>query len=359
MSESGFDVPLAVPRPGTIVEAISAALHAPAIPVLELETVLSGYGLHRTGRPRNFALGWRSSIVSIPTASGRKVVKRYRSGWHENTIRHEHSILDELERVDFPAVRLAESRDGDTVVAHGGSRYAVFDHVNGRSVAGRYMTDAGRRSLFTHAGGVLARFHTALSGFTPSFDHHLGYAQVGAPRDLAWHLETIETLSRPEAGGHSDEIALSERMRRSGGAIEERLVELDRRLTGADLDTGVIHGDFGPHNVIFDRSGRTVVHDLELARVDWRMVDLVGGLSRWRPDAGRAFLEGYRRSSPASAEDLSLLPFVWEHYRLCGAIQSWHTYRELGDPARLVTADRRLDEAVRLRAEGPPDWIDV
>lgn len=360
MSEGeGFAVPLAVPRPGTLVEAISATMHPPAIPEKELESVLGEYGLNRTGRPRNFTLGWRSSIVSIPTASGRKVVKRYRAGWDEKTIRHEHSILAELDRIDFPAVRLVASVDGQTLVTHDDARYVVFDHVEGRSVAGRYMTDGGRRSLFQHLGGVLARFHAELSNFTPHFEHHLGYVESsgGAPRDLAWHLEAIETLTRSESSRHSDEIALGERMKDDDGAMRERLVELDRVLTSAELDTGVIHGDFGPHNVIFDASGRTVVHDLELARVDWRMVDLAGSISRSRADAGRAFLEGYRRMSPTSTDDLSILPLVWEHYRLCGAIQSWHTYTELGDPARLATARRRLDEAVRLHDEGPPDWI--
>lgn len=355
----GFTVPLAVPRAGTLVEAISATMHPPAIPEHELEPVLGMYGLNRTGRPRNFTLGWRSSIVSIPTSSGRKVVKRYRAGWDEKTIRHEHAILAELQRIDFPAVRLVASTDGQSFVTHDGARYVVFDHVEGRSVAGRYMTDGGRRSLFLHVGDVLARFHSALSDFTPRFEHHLGYVEssAGAPRDLAWHLAAIEKLTRSGASRHSDEVALGELMKDGDGATRERLVELDRLLTGAGLDTGVIHGDFGPHNVIFDVSGRTVVHDLELARVDWRMVDLAGSISRLRADAGRAFLEGYRRMSPAAAADFSVLPLVWEHYRLCGAIQSWHTYTELGDPSRLATARRRLAEAVRLRDEGPPGWI--
>jgi Ser/Thr protein kinase RdoA (MazF antagonist) len=362
MSEGGrFDVPLAVPRPGTLVEAISAVAHPPAIPVSELDTVLGLYGLSRTGRPRNFALGWRSSIVSILTGSGRMVVKRYRDGWDVRTIKHEHSILAELERVGFPAVRLVRARDGDSFVTEGGGRYAVFEYVGGRSVSGRYMTSGGRRSLFLHMGDTLGRFHTALDGFTPPFEHHLGYttSSGGAPRDLDWHIQALEALLRPDSVRHSDEIALMELMETHAGVVQARLLELDQRLTTAGLDAGVIHGDFGPHNVIFDRSGRTVVHDFELSRVDWRMVDLVGGLSRWRADAGRSFLEGYRRSSPDSVEDISMLPVVWEHYRLCGAIQSWHTFRELGDPDRLATAKHRLSEALDLRVHGPPDWIDI
>lgn len=358
---AGFDVPLAVPRPGTFVEAISAVVHPPAIPVLELDAVLGLYGLSRTGRPRNFALGWRSSIVSVSTGTGRVVVKRYRDGWDEETIRHEHSILAELERIEFPAVRLVAPRETESFVTYGGGRYTVFEYVGGRSVTGRYMTSGGRRSLFLHMGEVLARLHTALSGFIPPFDHHLGYtASSGiAPRDLAWHMQALEDLARAESSPHPEEIGLSERLGADGGLIEERLIELDRMLTASDLDTGVIHGDFGPHNVIFDRSGRTVVHDFELSRVDWRMIDLVGGLSRWRADAGRAYLEGYRRASPDSVGDLSMLPVVWEHYRLCGAIQSWHTFRQLGDPDRLETARRRLDEALGLRRDGPPAWMDI
>lgn len=360
MGEGGwFDVPLAVPRPGTVLEAISAAVHPPAIPLRELEHVLDLYGLSRTGRARNFALGWRSSIVSVPTASGRLVVKRYRDAWDEETIRHEHSILTELERIEFPAVRLVRPKGAGSFAVHDGGRYAIFEFVGGRSVTGRYMTSGGRRSLFLHMGGVLARFHTALDGFAPEFEHHLGYTTSagGAPRDLAWHLQTLETLARSESTQHPEERDLRHRLVAEWGLLEKRLVELDRMLTTSDLSAGVIHGDFGPHNVIFDRSGRTVVHDFELSRVDWRMIDLVGGLSRWRADAGRAYLEGYCRASPDSLGDLSMLPIVWEHYRLCGAIQSWHTFRELGDPDRLETAKRRLDEAFDLRRDGPPEWM--
>lgn len=362
MSDDGRSpVPLAVPKPGTLVEAISAIVHPPAIPIAEIDTTLGLYELSRTGRARNFALGWRSSIVSIPTESGRVVIKRYRDGWDLETIQHEHSILDELERISFPAVRLARPVQGNSFVSHPGGRYAVFEFVRGRSVAGRYMTSRGRKMLFTHMGEVLARLHDALSGFTPPFEHHLGYSSPSgsAPRDLAWHMQAVEILSRFDSAQHPDETGLIDQVRADGAAIEERLVELDRILIDSDLDNGLIHGDFGPHNVIFDRSGQTVVHDFELARVDWRMVDLIGGLSRWSPDAGRAYVEGYRRAAPGGARDLSMLPLVWEHYRLCGAIQSWHTYRQQGDSARLGTAKRRLDEALRLRRAGPPDWLEL
>lgn len=354
----GFRIPMAIPRLGIVGEAISAALHPPSVPLAEVEAVLSRYGLSRRGRARNFALGWRSRIVSIDTPRGRFVVKRYRDGWHEETVRHEHSILMELERLGFPAVRVMESMKGDSSVTLGDGRYAVFRFVSGRSATGRYMTHRGRVSLFHHMGVVLARLHGALDGFTPPYEHHLGYATAGrtAPRDLNWHVRTLGTLAQTSPESHPEESRLLSRIG-TGSEIEARLLALDSIIASSGLDTGVIHGDFGPHNVMFESEGRAVVHDFELSRVDWRMTDLVGGASRWRPEAARAYVEGYLETRPLAAGDVAVLPAVWEHVRLTGAIQSWHTYRELGGVDRLFSASQRLDEALGLQRDGAPGWL--
>lgn len=348
---------MAVPRPGIVVESIRAAIHPPSVPSHEVDAVLGRHGLVRSGRIRNFALGWRSSIVSVDTPRGRRVVKRYRAGWEEETIRHEHAVLAQLERVGFPAVRAVAPPGSDPLVTLGDARFVVFEFVAGRSMTGRYMTSRARRSLFHHMGMTLGQLHRALDGFVPANKHHLGYATADgpAPRDLEWHIGALRDLmqtsiGRPEERELRDAVASSRQ-------IEERLVTLDRQLSGAELDTGVIHGDFGPHNVIFDAEGRAVVHDFELARVDLRMTDLVGGVSRWRPEACLAYIEGYRASRPGAAADIAALPVVWEQVRLTGAIQSWHTYRLQGGPDRLETARQRMDEALALQRGGAPEWL--
>jgi len=117
----------------------------------------------------------------------------------------------------------------------------------------------------------------------------------------------------------------------------------------AGLPRLVIHGDFGTHNLLFRKDGTAVVHDFELARYDWRLLDLVIASLRLRPELQAALIAGYRTGSDIADAELRLLPWLWRYHLLSGAVRSWHVYGELGSPARLATARARL-----LRAAAGP-----
>jgi Ser/Thr protein kinase RdoA (MazF antagonist) len=121
--------------------------------------------------------------------------------------------------------------------------------------------------------------------------------------------------------------------------------ELAGILEDVNLPRGVIHGDFGVHNLLFRPDGTAVVHDFELARIEWRVVDVIIVLSRLGEERGREFLTAYRAASDLTPGELRHLDEVWQYYRLRGAVQSWNSFLELGGMRRLETARRRVEEA--------------
>ena len=209
-----------------------------------------------------------------------------------------------------------------------------------------YLRSSERARLIFVAGATLAEFHEALGGFEPEGRHHLGFeGQDQRSIELSWYVGTLEQLaSLPD---DSEEAVIP------GWRVPElvqRLSMLAETIDHSPVEKTVIHGDYGLHNLLFERNGQVTVLDFELARVDWRLVDLVRVLSRQKRYAGRAFISGYRETSDMKADEFRLLPEVWELYRLFGAIRSWQMGHDLGDSRRIATAKRRFEEA---------DWISV
>ena len=353
-------VGLRLARPGRVLGAARSRLARPGIDAATVGEILARYGLRSSGRVENLPVGWRNRSVVVRTDGGRMVLKRYRDGWETPAIVHEHSILRHLASVGFPAVRVHDTRAGDTVVDLTGGRFALFGFEEGANLAG-YLLPAGRRlGLAGLAGRLLARLHRDVEGFTPSGRHHLGFEGLagGRARDLAWHLDALETLAAEDPPEEGSEARVAWRLlRERRQSIADGIVGSHERLEEVPLSRLAIHGDYGIHNLLVRRDGTATVHDFELSRLEWRLVDLVIALSRLGPDEGEAFLSGYDEVHGDRPDEWRLLPEVWQHYRLCGAVQSWHTYARLGGQQRLLTASRRIEEAERIAAGDVPAWV--
>jgi len=350
-----------VARPGRVLDLARARLRRPGIDRDTAEAVLRRYGLGASGRVENLPFGWRNRSVVVRTPRGRWVLKRYRDQWAIPTMVHEHSILRHLEAVGFPAVRVASTPDGETFVETDRGRFALFGFEDGVNVAGYLLPRRRRLRLWGDAGRLLARLHRDVEGFVPAGRHHLGFAGPGGERarDLTWHLRALEDLAHapdPTTGGEAGDHARW--LRGNAARLADRIVALDRTLAEAPLARSVIHGDYGIHNLLVHRDGSLTLHDFELARLDWRLIDLVAVLSRISPRCGKAFLDGYDAVSGTSGEERRFLSEVWQHYRLCGAVGSWSTYARFGDERRLLTARRRVEEADRIFREGIGAWVE-
>jgi Ser/Thr protein kinase RdoA (MazF antagonist) len=360
-SERRSDAPIGVrvARPGRVRDVAMARLRRPGIDRDTADGILGSYGLRVTSRVRNLPFGWRNRCVVVQTPAGRKVLKRYRDQWVVPTIVHEHSILRHLGSAGFPAIRVEATLSGETFVDREDGRFALFAFEDGVNLAGYILPLERRVRLWGLTGRLLAGFHLAVEGFAPEGQHHLGYVGPTGERsrDLAWHLGALEELTRdpgPATGAESK--AHIRWLRDNAGRIGDRILVLHELLADAPLARSVIHGDYGIHNILFRRDGTPILHDFELSRLDWRLIDIVTVLSRVGARLGNAFLEGYDDVAGLPGDERRSLSDVWQFYRLCGAVQSWSTYARLGDGRRLATARGRVEEADRVSEDGTVAW---
>jgi Ser/Thr protein kinase RdoA (MazF antagonist) len=357
-----------VPRPARLTETVRARLRPPDIEAEEVGAVLRQYGLEPVGPPGNLSASRRNHNVTVATPAGKKLLKRYRPQWRPETVAYAHSILGRLSEVGFPVPGLAAALDGESFVNREGRLYALMAFVDGSGYSGRFLLRHDRRRLMGLAGATMARLHGALRGFTPVGSHHLGFSDYAGPRrrDVAWHRDRVAELrerslrlGRPEEQPHASWLA------QHGEAILAQLGALDAQLADAPLMRTVIHGDYGLHNLLFQKDGTVTPVDFELARLEWRLSDLVSCLSRFRYAEGPYdfesigwFVAAYDAELPLSDDEWRLFPLVWRFYKLQGAVQYWSSYFETGGPARKLAAARDAAEQAAWAA-GRQEYLRV
>jgi Ser/Thr protein kinase RdoA (MazF antagonist) len=355
----------AMPRPSRVKAYLAARVEPPVIEPDVVTQVLDRYGLHAAGRRHNLRLGRRSANVVLATDRGPKVVKRYRPQWDEETVRCGHSILVALEDRDFPAVRLTRTPHGATWTSARGHVFGVFEFVSGANLSLLYLRRGDRLALTATAGRTLAHLHLALRGFVPEGRHHMGLTSPtgGQRRDVAWHEAALQDLTRRSElllarGAGPAAAAAAELVRRSGPLLEQ-IDALDGVLGAADFTRAVIHGDYGLHNLIFRDIDAAVPVDFELARLDWRINDLISVLGKHRYSNGRhdresmaAFLAAYTAELPLDTDEQRLFPEAWRSYKLRAAVQYWRSFFETGGPVRKL--ESALDSIAQ--ADAAPVW---
>jgi Ser/Thr protein kinase RdoA (MazF antagonist) len=349
---------LRLPQPARVVDGMVGRRRPPAIAAETCADILTRYGLTLSRPPDNIPYGRRNHNVVVTTPAGRKVLRRYRDVAERSSVAHEHAVLTELERCGFPAVRLQRTATGDTVVADDGRLYALFEFERGDNVTSYMLPGRSRKRIASIAGRTLARLHRDLADFAPQTAHHLGYDSVWGERshDLGWYLDALAELpTRTPVAGPAGQQHHRELAARSD-QLGSWLSELHDRLEDGSLPRVMIHGDYGAHNLLFRTDGVAVVTDFELARREWRLVDLVIVLSRIRFDRAQAFIAGYRAHADVPADEWWHLSDVWQYYRLCGAVRSWDNHFTHGGEQRMATACARVAEAEWAREHVMSLW---
>ena len=342
-----------LPRPKRVARAIGDIFSPSTVDVDLVAGILDQYGLHLAGAPKRVATGRRSRNLVVPTDQGRKVLRRYRNGWPLATIAYEHSILSRLAEIEFPAPQLVTTVGGSTAVSAADGNCALFDFVDGANITGRYLTAARQRRLRITAGRVLGQLHRGLEGFLPQGRHHLGFDSYGQGRrrDVAWYERTIAELTeRSEAlaadplvaGAQADDARW---LAQNAGEILERIATLHQALAGVNLPRVVIHGDFGLHNLLFQSDHSATVLDFDLARLEWRLREIVMMVERIGIERSRVYLPAYQEIYPLTGDEWDALPQVWQLRDLEGAVQNWNTYFEQGIEKNLAAARTRIARA--------------
>ncbi len=292
-------------------------------------------------------MGRRNRNLDLDTSIGRKLLKGYRPKWQLETVRYSHSILDQLTETNFPSSRLNAAADGETYVTWGEDYFALFDFEAGMNYSGKFLVRAHRRRLMSLAGETMARLHRQLRGFMPAGRHHMGFRDYTGNRwrDVEWHAAKIEELKANSARlTGPDEIAAAAWLIDNSARILDEIARLDAQLSAADLPRLIIHGDYGLHNLLFQKDSSVVTIDFELARIEWRLSDLVSCLSRFRTSGSDEldydfesigwFMQAYESVFPLTPEEWRLFSQVWAFYRLQSAVQYWNSYFETNGPVR-------------------------
>lgn len=327
-----------LPRYSRIHQYISARLSRLEIDAGDISKLIQAFDLDLLGNPWNLPYGRRGNNVAVLTSEGKKVVRRYRNKWKISTINYEHSILKALIELNCPAPRLNTTPDSRNLIPLDGHNFALFDYADGMNYSSTYLLLSQRLSLIGCAAKALAHLHSCLDGFIPDGQHHLGFKGLTGERirDQEWRQNKVVELREKSKNllGSKDGVLLNWLIEHSEQQLE-LLGELERELSEADLPRVVIHGDYGLHNILFDKTGKIIPLDFELARIEWRLTDFVISFLRFRKRKGNLdnglmerFIKAYVQENPIEPQEWALFPKVWQHNLLLFAIQYWNSYFE-------------------------------
>lgn len=344
-----------ISRPSRLSEFVKSRLRSLDIDLETVQKVLNHYGLELVEPPSNLPLSRRTRNLMLNTSQGRKVIKRYRARLDVSTILYSHSILERLAELHFPAVRLTNAPASETFVSLDSGNYALFDFVDGKNYSSSFVPPAYRHKLMNVAGQTLGRLHGALAGFLPQGWHHLGFVSYTGDwrRNLAWHSAKVDEMKeKSRVLSNEDDKRHANWLVQNCTYILGELAQVDETLRGSALTRLIVHGDYGLHNIVFQRDTVTPI-DFESSRLEWRLSDLVSALSRLRYRNGdynfesiRHFLEGYQSANPISDDEWRFLPLVWRFHKLRASLIYWNSYFETGGPARkLISARDAVSQA--------------
>jgi Ser/Thr protein kinase RdoA (MazF antagonist) len=342
-----------LPHPLFLYQKIRAHLASyPEIPD-QFTVILQNYDLELKDFRLKSAGGNRSTSIIIQTSKGKKLFKKYKSTLGHSTITQEHSILKYLEKVGFPAPRLFPTKAGGTLVKSGQHYYALFDFIeDGFQYYNFLFFPKQSTEHISTAGQTLGCLHKTLTNFNPLGFNPDGFRSKVKDRwrDLKWYNQKLDNCKKKSTENKSKHLKnkLSILVSKADDLIKE-LKRLDNLLLKLNLFRLVIHGDYGPYNLLFRKKAQTVVLDFEMARLDWRLVDIIQawmrfchGRSGFDLTKMKIFFDAYQDQMPVDSSELKLIPDVWRHVNIRGLIRNLHNYCNFGKEASLESTIKSL-----------------
>lgn len=318
-----------------------------------ISALVSTYGLSLLQPAKKLETDGRSNNWVLITNQGKKILKRYKPSVEAEQILHEHAILSQLAQIQFPAPLLNKNLHGETLTIIENSRFALFDYLDGYFQYHEQIYFPNQTNTFLELAALsLASLHESLRDFTPVGKNPNGFISKESPRwlGLNWYLEQLAVNKQQTQERLRDNPGYELNVIHSRGKwIEDRLTGLDKILTTAPLDRVIIHGDYGPYNLLFKNGSPVVMIDFELARLDWRLTDLATSMNTFtRNRMGfqqkkmRHLIQTYQSASNVRAEELDYLPTVWEYLSLRRLIVCWSRALETSQTKWLVEALDRI-----------------
>ena len=290
---------------------------------LELAKVLSHYDLGVIEQLRAYTRGSpRAPKVRIRTRSGDFLLKRRAPGRDDPyRVAFAQSIQLHLVQHGYPAPRIVGTREDNNSMLQLGDRiYEVFQFMPGI----RYDNSPGSTES---AGQALATLHRLLADYQSPYEppHSSYHAAAGIDAKLA---RIPQAVAAREPG--ADQGALEGTCRFLREAYHQAAQRVDQSGFRS-WRRGIIHGDWHPGNLLFQRPGGPVsaVLDFDSARLEPLMVDVANAALQFSvtwargedPAAGprdldlsrlNRLMRGYDHSSgnTIDSEELAALPWL-------------------------------------------------
>ncbi len=232
----------------------------------ELAEVLSHYDIGKIRKVMRLVGGSkRAPKVVVTTSKGRFLLKRRFQGKDDvYRVAFSHAVQTHLAKRYFPIAPLVATREEvGTILKLRGNIYEVFKFVGGSRYNGsaEQTIDTGRQ---------LAKFHQYLTNF--DFEWEPLKASFHDSTTVRGHLKTVASNGSPKSERQLVEVG--EELMSLYNASSVRVNEL-----GFDSwDEQVVHGDWHPGNMLFDKGKMVAVLDFDSVKIAPPVTDLANAM---------------------------------------------------------------------------------
>jgi Ser/Thr protein kinase RdoA (MazF antagonist) len=265
------------------------------------------------------ALGVHGPTARLDTDAGIAYAKRHFAAVRPAaSLAFSHRVLRVAAERGLRVAPALSAGDGAEILEFDGDFLSVYPDLGGAPMTDDDLTPAEAE----RAGATLALLHTTLADLATGAGRPRGGVRVGS-RVLrsrepaqAWRAIVGQAPAALEALAELPALA----------TLLERLQATGRRLRGdlAEARPALVHGDFGPGNVLVQDDGPWAVVDWDLCDVDLAVWDLARAIDRssvvWSADPGapvevraevaQAWLRGYSAHQPLLAAERRALPVL-------------------------------------------------
>ena len=343
-----------LPRPEFYFKKLRSFLKFDRPYSIEFAHVLNAYDFDLINYIFRNVGGNRGINIIFETSKGKKLLKIYRTTLGKSTIIQEHSILKYLEEIDFPAPRLYAAKMGDTLLEFDGHFFAIFDFIDdGFEYKNFYFFPKQKKEFINTAGKTLGKLHKKMSNFIPQGYNPDGFKSKSEDRErnLKWFNKKLQyfykTYSQFENSEEIDELYF---LIQKTEYLKKELTRLDNFLLKSNLFRLVIHGDYGPYNLLFRKNAPLVVLDFEMARLDWRLEDIIHAWHRfcfnrfgYNLKKMRLFFNAYQIHMPLCPKEIKIIPEVWKHINIRRIIRNLYNYCNNGKKSSIKAAINALE----------------
>jgi Ser/Thr protein kinase RdoA (MazF antagonist) len=258
-----------------------------------LQELADAYGIGPVRESRLFTSGFENSNYFIGTDAGKHVLKIYEAaGMSPESIRFEVSVMDVSFRAGVKSPEVIRNVAGSLTTEHQGKIAILMPFVEGENADKQEIPDA----IAAEVGEEMGKMDKACAVFRDGSLTRQGYEFDG----------TNMLMLEPKLEHLPDFIDRGEFR-----AVFDSFRELKAAFDA--LPSGIIHNDVVLHNLLVKDGRLAAIIDFSdmafspyIQNVAVAMAQLVFTYN-WQPHQAKLFLDAYRRHTPLSPEELSML----------------------------------------------------